>query len=186
MLFTKKRLFSDALLDDLRYDLSNEVAKPATIIDKRNGADKPGLIDPKARSCMRISLYPEEYPDYCTEILNAVEEFSPKHPASKLKVKEMEHLDYGISDHFAAHQDAHPGDKHPPRFTRRFTSITMLSKTDDMEGGELIVLDGWDGDEHPVNLQPGETVVFFSTMWHKVTPLTKGGREIIIAWVYDR
>ena len=60
MLFTKKRLFSDALLDDLRYDLSNEVAKPATIIDKRNGADKPGLIDPKARSCMRISLYPEE------------------------------------------------------------------------------------------------------------------------------
>jgi predicted 2-oxoglutarate/Fe(II)-dependent dioxygenase YbiX len=59
----------------------------------------------------------------------------------------------------------------------------MLSKTDDMVGGQLSVFE--EDKEHVIDLQVGETVVFFSSTWHQVTAVTKGGREVLVAWVYD-
>ena len=48
----------------------------------------------------------------------------------------MEYLKYGISDHFVRHDDVLVS-KNP----RRFSAITMLSKTDDLEGGDLLLFD---------------------------------------------
>jgi predicted 2-oxoglutarate/Fe(II)-dependent dioxygenase YbiX len=95
----------------------------------------------------------------------------------------MEYLKYGISDHFIKHTDA-ISDKKLNRI-RRFSTVTMLSKTDDLEGGDLLLFDEND-DTYNANLEVGETVLFYSSTPHQVTPITCGGREVLVSWVYDR
>jgi predicted 2-oxoglutarate/Fe(II)-dependent dioxygenase YbiX len=173
-MFIKKRIFSDIIFDDLKYDLEDEVGKPAEV-----SLNKEHKVANHIRSATKKQIDATFYPDFCKEIEALAEEFSPRHQASTLVVKEIEYLQYGISDHFTKHQDALRGVDEP----RRFTSITMLSKTDDMVGGQLSVFEG--DKEHVIDLQVGETTLFFSTTWHQVTAVTKGGREVLVAWVYD-
>lgn len=178
MIYIKKKVFNDIIFEDLCYDLEDEVGIPAAI--KSRG--KEGThVDIDIRSAITKHLDSTHYPDFCKEIEALAEEFSPRHLASTISVKELEYLSYGISDHFKIHQDAGHGSFEP---VRRFTSITMLSKTDDMIGGQLSVFDN--DEEHVIDLQVGETVLFFSTAWHQVTAVTQGGREVLVAWVYDR
>ena len=92
----------------------------------------------------------------------------------------MEYLKYGISDHFVRHDDVLVS-KNP----RRFSAITMLSKTHDMEGGDLLLFDKNDY-KYSAELDVGETVVFYSSTQHQVTPITCGGREVLVSWVFDR
>ena len=68
---------------------------------------------------------------------------------------------------------------------RRFSTVTLLSKSDDLEGGDLLV---YYENENYINtsLEVGETVIFYSSTNHKVTPITKGGREVLVGWIYDR
>jgi predicted 2-oxoglutarate/Fe(II)-dependent dioxygenase YbiX len=105
-----------------------------------------------------------------------------KHIPSKLILKEMEYLKYGPTDHFKKHNDSiHNKD---PRKIRRFSTVTLLSKTEDLEGGNLIIFDKYDS-KLEANLEVGETVLFYSSTFHKVTPITKGGREVLVGWIYD-
>jgi predicted 2-oxoglutarate/Fe(II)-dependent dioxygenase YbiX len=177
-MYIKKQIFNNIIFGDLYYDLMQEVGKPASIT---NSKMPEGAIDVKVRSAVVKKLDPTWYPDFCKEIESLCQEFNSKHIASTLKTRELEYLKYGLSDHFVRHQDAGSRDQRP----RRFTSITMLSKTDDLVGGQLSVFDH-DNVEHIIDLQVGETVLFYSTTWHQVTALTQGGREVLVAWVYDR
>ena len=54
-----------------------------------------------------------------------------------------------------------------------------------MEGGDLLLFDKNDY-KYSAELDVGETVVFYSSTDHQVTPITCGGREVLVSWVYDR
>lgn len=60
-----------------------------------------------------------------------------------------------------------------------------MHKTEDLEGGDLIIYDK-NGEQINTELEVGETVIFYSSAFHKVTPITKGGREVLVGWIYDR
>lgn len=193
-MFLKKRILSDILFDDIRFDLTDREERPAAIRSsdtKRSDLEVSlGLptnyhINPEVRKAVYIPLDNTHYPDFNKAIEELCAEFDPKQSANNLQVRELEYLRYGLSDHFQKHQDV--GFKTKKKRPRRYTSITMLSKTDDMVGGQLSVFEGDRGQykEHVVDLQVGETVIFFSTSWHGVTAVTKGGREVLVAWVYD-
>lgn len=77
------------------------------------------------------------------------------------------HIDYGI--------------KTPQQPLSRKLSFSLgISDKDDYEGGELLTK--INHKEPSIKLDKGEIVIFPSWMLHKVTPVTKGKRKVIVGW----
>jgi len=191
MLYMKKRILNKILIGDITFDLKNVATHAAKV---SNSQYKEGKIDNAIRSAIIKRLDPTHFPDFCKDICDYGEEFNPLKKSDDLCIREIEYLKYGLSDHFLKHQDIADGrDRRALELEakvrirpRRLTTITMLSKTDDLIGGQLSVWESEHGKEHVIDLQVGETVIFYSTAFHGVTAVTQGGREVLVAWVYDR
>ncbi len=77
------------------------------------------------------------------------------------------HIDYGM--------------KSPQQPLSRKLSFSLgISDKDDYEGGELLTK--INAKESSIKLDRGEIVIFPSWMLHKVTPVTKGRRKVIVGW----
>lgn len=179
-LFVKDRVVPDYIFEDLAYDLKDITAQPSEVVDWKDGKQRTVKRD---RSSLSKRIKSNLYLDLCKVLESFCARIDPKHIPENLIVKEFEHLEYGVTDHFHKHHDALP--RSDSKRIRRFTTITLLSKADDLEGGDLLV---FDEEDNPINtnLDVGETVVFYSTTMHQVTPITKGGREVLVGWIYDR
>jgi len=173
-IYIKNKIIPDYIFEDLLFDLKEIEESEAEV------AGGTQLVDKQVRSCVSKWLRYKEYPDICKVLENSCSSIHMKHIPSELICLELQYLKYGISDHFKAHSDVVNGKK-----PRRFSTVTMLSKTEDLEGGDLIIFDE-DGNEINTNIDVGETVVFYSSTLHQVTPITKGGREVLVGWIYDR
>ena len=174
-LFVKNKIIPNYLFDDILYDLQNIAEYESKIINNR--------IDLNIRNSISKNLKPSDFLDLNKLLENYCREFNSKHISTTLMVKELEYLKYGISGHFKPHDDVLPNTKQ--NRIRRFTAVTLLSKTYDLEGGDLMVFDK-NGNAINTMLEVGETILFYSTTLHEVTPITKGGREVLVAWIYDR
>ena len=66
--------------------------------------------------------------------------------------------------------------------SRKLSLVMQLSDPEEYEGGELQIMVGG---EKPIsiNKQKGLVVVFPSWAVHQVTPVTKGLRQSLVAWV---
>lgn len=100
-----------------------------------------------------------------------------------LKYFSLQHdfLIYGNGDFFKKHRDT--AENHDPRFPlRKWSAITLIDKTEDLVGGEIIL---YKNDKVPirVNLDVGETCFFLSKTLHEVTPVTNGGRKALVSWL---
>lgn len=177
-LFVKDKIIPEYVFDDILYDLEDIVAIPSETKDgKKQGVDRTHRSSLSKR--IKVNLYADLskiLEDFCSKI-------HPRHIPQNLILKELEHLQYGLSDHFHPHNDALPNKD--SKKIRRFTTVTLLSKTEDLEGGDLLVFDD-NNNSINTNLEVGETVLFYSTTMHTVTPITKGGREVLVGWIYDR
>ena len=175
-LFVKDKIIPNYLFDDILYDLQNITERESEITGINN-------INLNIRNSISKNLKPSEFLDLNKLLENFCQKFDNKHIPSTLMVKELEYLKYGISGHFKPHDDILPNEKQ--NRIRRFTTVTLLSKTNDLEGGNLMV---FDENVNAINtkLEVGETVLFYSSTTHQVTPITKGGREVLVAWIYDR
>lgn len=79
--------------------------------------------------------------------------------------------------HFACHNDYSHDQIDSPR---KLTVIVQLSEPDDYDGGRLQVF-GVDVDELPRSR--GSVLVFPSFTYHCVTPVTRGIRRALVAWI---
>ena len=71
--------------------------------------------------------------------------------------------------------------KRPDQPLSRKISFSLgISDKDDYEGGDLVLKIAKDEDIY--KLDRGEIVIFPSWMLHKVTPVTKGKRKVIVGW----
>ena len=71
--------------------------------------------------------------------------------------------------------------KKPDEFISRKLSFSLgISDKDDYEGGDLVLKTA--KDENIYKLDMGEIVIFPSWTLHKVTPVTKGKRRVIVGW----
>lgn len=91
--------------------------------------------------------------------------------------EDIQYSVYNEGDHHAWHYDM-PTNGLPPR---KLTTIVMLSRPDEYEGGELEIL----GAGEPVKLEKvfGRVYVLPSYIYHRVTPVTKGVRKTLVGWV---
>jgi len=68
-----------------------------------------------------------------------------------------------------------------PGISRKLSVVVQLTDPDDYEGGELQIMTG--RDIHTIKKERGLITIFPSYTLHKVTPVTKGSRQSLVAWI---
>tara|TARA_B100000073_G_scaffold186327_1_gene154270 strand:+ start:193 stop:573 length:381 start_codon:yes stop_codon:yes gene_type:complete len=58
------------------------------------------------------------------------------------------------------------------------TEVTLLYKSDDLEGGDLIV------DGKQIDMEVGDTYTYLPEQKHEVTEVNKGVRRVLISWFH--
>jgi len=87
---------------------------------------------------------------------------------------------YNQDNYYKWHQDS--GNLAGPLARRKLSAVLQLSKPEDYEGCELQIFNGdLDLEKLPIENQ-GSLIIFSSTEWHRVTPLTSGIRYSLVFW----
>lgn len=164
------KILDKEFLDELvwMYDNNLLATQPAGVVGRdRNG--RFNTVDRSQRSTTRITTSdPRLYPELCEPLERYVDDGT--------KVHQFDFLIYEVGDHFAKHQDVIKGGTE-----RYWSTITLLDRTDDLEGGELNIYNG--DSKETVTFDVGETVVFRSNLFHEVLPVTKGVRKVLVVWL---
>ena len=89
----------------------------------------------------------------------------------------FQYSEYEVGDHFNWHIDLN-------QFTganiRKVSFSLGLSNKNEYEGGDLILKTA--AEESCYKLDRGDLIVFPSWVLHKVTPVTKGKRRVVVGW----
>lgn len=93
------------------------------------------------------------------------------------KVNQLDFLHYDVGGRFAKHKDVNTDLEQ----FRTWSSSTLINKSNDLVGGELILYEG--DNKKVIDLQIGETVLFPSSMSHEVSEVTKGERTSLVGWL---
>jgi hypothetical protein len=158
------------------YDMQSENTgwKDATVYDSGKGT-----LDKDTRSTLlKRNIKPKHYPDICNSLLKMINIWDVTLDPDDYKVTQFDYLKYGVNDHFLKHKDQIGDDKK----SRVFSTSTIIEVSDDLEGGDFIIYDESDT-EIKTSLEVGETIFFPSDKFHKVTPVTKGERSVLVAWI---
>ena len=61
------------------------------------------------------------------------------------------------------------------------TAVTLLEKSDDLEGGDIITIGG-DKERKIIPQSVGETIYYDTAVAHGVSKVTQGSRKVLITW----
>ena len=190
-IFFKKKVIDYDILLDMKEDMDGNIKDAGVINDNYRGKDT-NIRSTKLKDYIK----PINYPDICEQLHTIVEASGILKEVitydgiipSDLKVNEFNYLIYEVGDHFSRHRDYLTSESrkngakgkilHPQRY---LSTSTLISESSDFEGGELILFDDNDNEIDP-KLEVGETVIFNSITPHQVKPVTKGTREVLVAW----
>lgn len=73
-------------------------------------------------------------------------------------------------------------DRMPHGRSRKLSLVVQLTDPNEYEGGELLINLGA-GERQAINKSQGTVVAFSSWIMHEVTPVTKGTRHSLVAWI---
>lgn len=94
--------------------------------------------------------------------------------------EEIEYLRYGEGDHYNSwHMDTMKS-RASAEEIRKLTVVLSLSDPEDYEGGEFRYYSGRQGTS--LKFQKGEIAIFPACLMHRVTPVKKGVRKMLIGW----
>lgn len=175
--YVHDRILDDEQIETLLDLMEHSEFEPATVYSR--GEEKRPRLNRDSRDAMNSRVKFLEFPDICLSLKELAETISFDWPED-LYFKEMEFLKYTApSGKFKIHNDDSPPDY---ELNRYFTSITLLGKSDDLEGGELKLYrdDGIVSTTVPLELY--DTVIFPAHHLHECTTLTKGWRNVLVVW----
>ena len=101
----------------------------------------------------------------------------------------LDFLRYGVGDFFEQHYDsAEEAPALPGMLARRISVVIFLNDAEAYAGGTLTLyglLDqpGWKNRGFGVAGEAGLLVAFPASLWHEVTPVTRGERDSIVTWL---
>lgn len=159
--------------------LVDEFAQPAEVAESGpDGASEPQYQDGR-RTRVR-SLHPDEH-RWVYEIIEAC--FSSANQYMRCEIEpdmndpiQLLRYDADEAGHFRWHSDVLPSD-----MTRKISVVVPLSEADEFDGGELQFNQG--GTLCAVGQSIGRPIAFPSWLIHQVTPVTRGRRYSLVAWV---
>lgn len=130
------------------------------------------------RSCYHLPIDYKRMFDISLTIDEMFREWYPE-ASEDLWWAQFEWVRYFPGQQFKKHRDDNPeGSAH----NRYFTCVTMIEKSDDLEGGKLKVWLPTTDIEIEVDLEPFETIMFPAWFQHEATEVKKGKRVILISW----
>jgi len=178
-LFIKKKIISPEVIQDILSE-----GEPIVLSGVYSNG-KSGYKE-HARSSTCIGLHPKEWPDVVNPMRDLMKLFDPFGYSEAYDVMEnMEYLKYDLNGRFTKHKDKidKPNKDNTPRIERIYSTTTILSKTDDLKGGDFII---YDKSGHPtkVDLDIGDTVMFDSLTDHEVTNINSGIRKSLVVWIH--
>lgn len=88
-----------------------------------------------------------------------------------------------IGSKYDDHMDLIMGPNHKSHLIRKLSTILFLHDKNEYEGGEFKIFSSVTRDVITVEQKRGTLICFPSWMIHCVTPITKGYRKSIVAWV---
>ncbi len=88
----------------------------------------------------------------------------------------LQYTVYGPGERFDWHMDLGPG----PTSARKLSMTVQLSPPDDYAGGDLEFV----GNRHAAERELGAATIFPAYVGHRVTPVERGTRRSLVAWVY--
>lgn len=88
---------------------------------------------------------------------------------------------YSVGDHYTWHCDY--GVSQDSNHTRKISMSLLVSDPDEYEGGDLEFID-YHGKNVFAPREKGTMVFFDSRLPHRVTPVTKGKRISLVAWMF--
>jgi len=112
-------------------------------------------------------------------------EFEHKWADAGYKVIDTNLLRYDEGDWLRPHSDTYVLDTDTGHTERKITTITMVNKAPDLEGGELVVYPDRNdlSKSWVISLDIGETCFFPSHLLHECREIKKGFREVLVSWM---
>tara|TARA_R110000822_G_scaffold175029_1_gene314621 strand:- start:1197 stop:1754 length:558 start_codon:yes stop_codon:yes gene_type:complete len=178
-LYTQTKVLSDMSLGDLEY-FRDTVGEYDAKVTKSGGNVYKDIRNAKIKDISH-----RDFPDVCQELLEILKIHRPKLITEKHEIREFNYLCYGVGGHFKKHRDYINSNNNNKYSNRVFSTITLINKSSNLEGGDLLI---WDDNEEAqasiIELEVGETVIFHSMRFHQVTPIVRGTREVLVSWIY--
>ena len=178
-LFVGKNMFNEKLLFDIdEYASHQQLESGGSYASTLDGEKQPM----KTRSTMIHWMTNEKYKNSLLPIYQQISYIVRKINDSMwgysyTGYEPFQYSEYKIGDHFDWHIDQN-------QFTgteiRKISFSLGLSNKNEYEGGDLIIKSS--DQENNYKLDRGDIVVFPSWMLHKVTPITKGKRRVVVGW----
>lgn len=167
-------------------DLGTEDLRPSHVQKSRTGSSE---VDPVTRQADHVFLesahWVGAFPTHFAHEANELWQFDLSGGLGTLS-----YIRYQEGGHFTWHVDAltyeTPGVSTAEHPVERKLSVTVnLSDPDDYDGGELEFMDALGRQiKVPEARERGSVVVFPSTVGHRVTPVTRGERHVLVAWMF--
>ena len=168
MLYHSKQTVNQILLDEL-WEHRNEVMQLT-----KAEIGQIGESDYRNTLVAREIAHPL-YNEICEDIQKVAQQF---YNQPKLTVNQFDYLVYLKGMYFKPHEDV---DIRFDDHHRKYTTITMMYKSEDFSGGQLKI--EIDGEEVAPMLNVGHTLMFPSEWTHWVEPVESGRREVLVAWL---
>tara|TARA_B100001175_G_C19282048_1_gene529280 strand:- start:67 stop:648 length:582 start_codon:yes stop_codon:yes gene_type:complete len=132
------------------------------------------------------------------ELYYKICEYNEKYSAWNFDIRGLENLQYTLYNNYGSHYDWHQDPLINPKdctfnnfdsslLIRKISFTIFLNDPDEYEGGELdlewrspsTTTERYDSFKAPA----GSILVFPSTTWHRVRPVTSGIRKSLVGWV---
>lgn len=164
--FYIKRVLDSNDVEELMDQYNSRELVDSTVYD---GGD---IGQRSTRRSKQVAMCDFTFPDICSKVRELVSLYG--RDPSLYSAKESNLLHYGVGGKFKRHTDRIEG-----LAPRMFSTITLLNKTEDLVGGDLVV------DDTIAPLNVGETLIMKAITPHEVTKITKGERWTMVTWIYN-
>ena len=176
-LYVKHKFFND---DHVR-EILKEVKDELWIDSEGVNPDTGESIKSKHRICQGQTI-PNNFP--MLNLLDVINQFNSQYWKFNLHgVDESKDYPsvykYGVGGHFDWHIDMSTAIS-----TRKLAFSIQLSDPKDYEGGDLQFYDGSSPTSDAQLREKGSLIIFPSFVWHRVTPITKGTRYVVVGWIH--
>jgi len=169
--FFVKNVFSPDEIEDIRFMATKKWIAAGVYSSKHKGR-----LEPDTRKTDLMTLDPQWFPDFSHQLLKASDLKD-----RDLVVREFQYLRYRKGHFFKSHYDRL--EEVVGGSYRVCSTITLVDHTDDLQGGELQILQN--GKYQTVPLEKGQTLFFDSAKTkHRVTEVLSGVRYSLVAWIH--
>lgn len=165
------KVLSKESIEDLLSSVDSFAKEEALVYTSNSSKEK----NFSKRKTTRIGTHHSMFPEACREIEAHVNDGS--------QISQFDILIYNIGGKFTRHRDE--SRNIPETRQRKWSTITLLDKSDDLIGGDLVVFDDKDDKVgRVIDLKVGDTLIFDSkTVYHEVTEVIQGQRISLVAWL---